>query len=98
MNDRESAPKMRRLENMTIYTGRHWGVGYVVTKDGVWWTHQGDAGVEDDDEKAFKKALKAIEERDGKEQSGEENKSAASVAGNCASGASGSAAKKDGVE
>lgn len=63
-------PKMRRLDGMTIYVGNHRGVGYVVTNAGVWWTHAGHGGVEADDEKAYKKAIQAIEEseNDGKEQ------------------------------
>lgn len=73
MNEPDSSPKMRRLGDLTIYIGRHWGVGYVVTKDGVWWTHQEDGGGEETDEKAFKKAIETIEKRNGKEQSGKED-------------------------
>lgn len=85
MSEEESAPKMRRLERMTIYTGKHQGIGYVVTKDGVWWTHQGDEGAEANDESAFKKAIAAIEERHGKKQSGEEDEGAPKDAAGAAS-------------
>ena len=100
MSEAESAPKMRKLERMTIYTGRHWNVGYVVTKEGVWWTHQGDEGVEEDDEKAFKKAIAAIEEQHGKEQPREENKGASKdAAGAAPSGAMGRGdGREDGKE
>lgn len=85
-------PKMRRLDGMTIYTGSHRGVGYVVTNAGVWWTHAGHGGVEADDEKAYKKAIQVIEENDdGKEQPGQDHKGAAEdqAGGACADGAGG---------
>lgn len=63
-----SAPKMRRLGDMVIYTGRHLGAGYVVTGSGSWWTHDGESGTEENDEEAFKKVLKVIEEKHGTQQ------------------------------
>lgn len=62
-------PKMRKANGMTLYVGEHCGVGYVVTREGVWWTHDGDDGAERDDEKAYEKVIQIIEERHGKKQS-----------------------------
>lgn len=79
---------MRKLDGMTVYVGKHKGVGYVITGDGVWWTHAGHGGAEESDEKAYRAALAAIDNhgtQQGKDIQGE----AHGASGDCGAGSDG---------